>query len=110
MFIILAIVLFLLGASIMAAIYNRRERNLAEVATAKAEKYAMKKANEAYFASQNASYYQREAQYWKGVVFGDKAQTIYGAALQSLQDGSGFAFQTKPSNNVVPFPNQTVKE
>ena len=99
--IVLAVLCFFLGASLMAAAYNQRERNLAEMAKEKAESKALEKEKAAFQAIQNTAYYQREMQYWKGIAYGDKAQTIYGAAIQSLQDGSGFAFQTK--SNVIPL-------
>lgn len=111
MYILLSITLFLLGGSLTAVLFCIRERNVAEIARDNTEQFAQQKNREAMYAVQNASYYQREAQYWKGVVFGDKAQAIYNAALNSIQDGSGFAIQTKPSsNNVVPFPTRQVNE
>lgn len=105
MYILFVVVVFILGVALTAAAFFRRESNFAHSAAVKAERQAEENRREAYSATQNACYYQRQAQYWQGVAYGDKANAIYGMALQSVQEGSGFSFHRKPAaNNITPFP------
>ena len=89
--------LILFGVAITSSVYNRtwltnviRERNrcyaLAEQRKAETET-----------AKAAAAYYRNEAAYWKGMAIGDKAQTVYASAVESIEKGNGFTMQTTPA-------------
>lgn len=104
MYIVLAVCLFILGFAIAAAVYCMRERNYMVHERNEAKRIADQKSKELQLMQQNVFYYQNEGRYWKGIAFGDKAQTVYAAVVRSVEDGKGFTLQTTPSN-VVQFPN-----
>ena len=104
MYILLVVIVFLLGVSLTAAGFYRRERNMAENAAKQADHRAEKSRMDALAAVQNSAYYQRQAQYWQGVAYGGKATEVYNMALQSTKEGSGFVFKGKNTKNVTAFP------
>jgi len=104
MYILLVVIVFLLGVSLTAAGFYRRERDLAEVAVKQADHRAEKSRMDALTAVQNSAFYQRQAQYWQGVAYGGKAAEVYNMALQSAKEGSGFVFKGKNPKNVTVFP------
>ena len=102
--IVLSIVFLLLGVSITAAAYNRREKNMAELRENDARYQAEEKSQKLMEARQCTEYYQRQAEFWKGIAYGDKANAIYCAALTSIENGGGFTIQNQKKNNVIQFP------
>ena len=89
--------LILFGIAITSSIYNRKW--LLAVIRERDRCYSISEQQRKNAASAQvmAEYYRREAAYWKGLAIGDKAQAVYASAVQSIENGGGFAMQTTPS-------------
>lgn len=89
--------LILFGVAITSSVYNRKW--LMAVIRERDRCYSISEQHRANAANAKmlADYYCKEAAYWKGMAIGDKAQAVYASAVQSIENGSGFAMQTTPS-------------
>ena len=102
--IILLLILPLFGASVTAAMFYRRERNMVLMQTRNQQSVIDQQSFDYANAQRTIYDIRREADYWRGIAHGEKAEKIYDMALQSVKDGSGFAYIGKSFDNVSTFP------
>lgn len=101
-----AVTLVLLGITLTANFCARRWLNVAVKERDKCYELAEQRKREAETAKGLADYYRNEASYWKGLAYGDKAQTIYATAVNSLENGDGFSLKTTPAIACQPTSNK----
>lgn len=94
MYIVLLITMFLLGFMLESVRAAKRERDTAiqERQVARREE---EHARQALNSAQQAVYYARQSErYWNGIAVGGKAEMLYASALESAENGDGFAAKT----------------